>query len=86
MNHDKLVGDIVTHWLKYGERRRTVAFACGVGHSVHITNEFQLAGIRAEHLDGATPKPQWEFPRLCRGGSKSLTFQEVESTGPSLKL
>jgi hypothetical protein len=23
------------------------------------------------------PKPKWEFPRLCRGGSKSLTYQEV---------
>jgi DNA-binding NarL/FixJ family response regulator len=22
-------------------------------------------------------KPAWEFPRLCRGGSRSLTFQEV---------
>jgi hypothetical protein len=27
MNHDKLVGDVVTHWLKYGERRRTVALS-----------------------------------------------------------
>jgi len=26
-------------------------------------------------------KPQWEFPRLCRGGSKSLTYPEVASTG-----
>jgi DNA repair protein RadD len=69
MNHDNLVGDIVTHWLKYGERRRTVAFACGVGHSVHITNEFQLAGIRAEHLDGATPKPERDalLARLASG-------------------
>jgi DNA repair protein RadD len=55
MDRDKLVGDIVTHWLKYGEHRRTVAFACSVGHSQHITNEFQRAGVRAEHLDGATP-------------------------------
>jgi WD40 repeat protein len=41
---------------------------------------------RAEIACLKFPKPQWEFPRLCRGGSKSLTFQEVESTGPSLKL
>jgi DNA repair protein RadD len=33
MDQDKLVGDIVTHWHKYGERRRTVAFGCSVGHS-----------------------------------------------------
>jgi len=55
MDHDKLVGDIVTHWHKYGERRRTIAFACSVGHSVHICDEFIKADVRAEHLDGSTP-------------------------------
>jgi DNA repair protein RadD len=55
MNTDSLVGDIVEHWLKYGERRRTVCFAVGVEHSVHIKNEFVQAGVRAEHLDGETP-------------------------------
>jgi DNA repair protein RadD len=55
MNTDALVGDIVEHWLKYGERRRTVCFAVGVEHSVHIKNEFVQAGVRAEHLDGETP-------------------------------
>jgi DNA repair protein RadD len=30
MDKPKLVGDIVTHWHKYGDRRRTVAFACNV--------------------------------------------------------
>src|SRR6478672_11179570 len=27
-------------------------------------------------------KPTREFPRLCRGGSKSLTYPEVGSLGP----
>jgi DNA repair protein RadD len=54
MNTDALVGDIVEHYLKYGERRRTVVFAVGVEHSVHIKNEFEQFGIRAEHLDGET--------------------------------
>jgi DNA repair protein RadD len=36
MDREKLVGDIVTHWLKYGQSRRTIAFACSVGHSIHI--------------------------------------------------
>jgi DNA repair protein RadD len=56
MDRPKLVGDIVTHWHKYGERRTTVAFACSVGHSIHIRDEFVRAGVRAEHLDGSTPK------------------------------
>jgi hypothetical protein len=32
------------------------------------------------------PKPQWEFPRLCRGGSKSLTYPAVDTAAPSTKL
>src|SRR5262249_8549268 len=36
MDQDKLVGDIVTHWHKYGERRKTVCFAVSVEHSIHI--------------------------------------------------
>jgi DNA repair protein RadD len=55
MDRDKLVGDIVTHWHKYGEHRRTVAFACSVGHSVHICDEFLRSGVRAAHIDGNTP-------------------------------
>jgi DNA repair protein RadD len=58
MDRDKLVGDIVTHWHKFGERRRTIAFACSVGHSLHIRDEFIKAGVRAEHLDGSTPKDE----------------------------
>jgi DNA repair protein RadD len=58
MDRDKLVGDIITHWHKYGERRKTVAFACSVGHSVHIKDEFVRAGVRAEHIDGSTPKDE----------------------------
>jgi DNA repair protein RadD len=58
MNTGKLVGDIVTHWLKLGERRKTVAFAVDVAHSIHIRDEFIRAGVRAEHIDGKTPKAE----------------------------
>jgi DNA repair protein RadD len=40
MNTDKLVGNIVVHWLKHGEGRKTVVFAVNVGHSIHIRDEF----------------------------------------------
>jgi superfamily II DNA or RNA helicase len=55
MDDAKLIGDIVTHWFKYSERRKTVAFAVNVAHSLHLCNEFVRAGVRAEHLDGGTP-------------------------------
>jgi superfamily II DNA or RNA helicase len=60
MDRPKLVGDIVTHWLKHGENRKTVAFASSVGHSIHIRDRFLEVGIRAGHIDGTTPKPERE--------------------------
>jgi superfamily II DNA or RNA helicase len=69
MNTDKLVGNIVVHWLKFGERRKTVIFAVDVAHSLHIRDEFVKAGVRAEHIDGSTPKDEREetLARLGRG-------------------
>lgn len=55
MDQADLVGDIVTHWLKLSERRRTAVFATSVAHSVHIRDSFRAAGIMAEHIDGGTP-------------------------------
>ena len=31
----------------------------------------------------ADTKPTWEFPRLCRGGSKSLTYPAVNAAAAS---
>jgi DNA repair protein RadD len=75
VNTDALVGDIVLHWLKYGERRRTVAFAVGVEHSVHIRDEFLRADVRAEHLDGTTPITEREaiLARLRTGETEVIT-------------
>jgi DNA repair protein RadD len=58
MDRQQLVGDLVTHWLKHAAGRRTVVFATGVKHSVHIRNEFRSAGIAAEHIDGKTPQDE----------------------------
>ena len=69
MNTDKLVGNILVPWLKYGERRKTVIFAVDVAHSLHIRDEFVKAGVRAEHIDGSTPKDERNetLARLGRG-------------------
>lgn len=50
-----LVGDIVDHWARRAEGRRTVCFAASVAHSRHIAERFRAAGVAAEHLDGETP-------------------------------
>jgi superfamily II DNA or RNA helicase len=53
---DPLVGDIITHWLKHASGLKTIVFAVNVAHSRHITAEYNKAGIKAEHIDGNTPK------------------------------
>lgn len=83
MNTAKLVGDIVEHWHRFGERRRTVAFAVDVRHSVHITGEFVRAGVRAEHLDGSTPTPEREaiLARLAAGETELVSNCMVLTEG-----
>ena len=83
MDRPQLVGDIVTHWLKFGERRKTVCFATSVGHSVHIRDEFVRAGVRAEHVDGTTPKPERDatLARLASGEIELVTNCAVLSEG-----
>jgi len=69
MDRAPLIGDIISHWLRLGESRKTVAFATSVEHSVHIRDEFIRAGVRAEHIDGGTPKPERDqtLARLASG-------------------
>jgi superfamily II DNA or RNA helicase len=83
MDRDKLVGDIVTHWHKYGERRRTIAFACSVAHSIHIRDEFMKSGVRAEHLDGSTPKDERDamLARLASGATEVIANCMVLTEG-----
>jgi superfamily II DNA or RNA helicase len=83
MDTDRLVGDIVEHWHKFGERRRTVCFAVSVGHSVHIRDEFLKSGVRAEHLDGSTPKAERDasLARLATGEIEVVTNCMVLTEG-----
>ncbi len=47
----ELVGDIIAHWRKLAKGKQTVVFACSIAHSKHIVDQFQAAGVAAEHID-----------------------------------
>jgi DNA repair protein RadD len=83
MDTDKLVGDIVEHWLRFGERRKTVAFCTSVAHSQHLRNVFLESGVKAEHLDGSTPKAERDeiLQRLARGEIEVLVNCMVLTEG-----
>ena len=53
----ELVGSIVVSWHQHNtERRKTVVFAVNVAHSQNLCDEFVKSGVKAEHIDGGTPK------------------------------
>lgn len=83
MDTDALVGDICTHWHKYGERRKTVVFAVNVQHSLHIRDEFIKSEVRAEHIDGSTPKRERDavLARLACGQTELVTNCMVLTEG-----
>ena len=83
MNRDDLVGDIVTHWHKHAERRKTLVFAVDVAHSIHIRDEFVKAGVCAEHLDGTTPKEERDaiLLRLSSGATEVVCNVMVLTEG-----
>jgi superfamily II DNA or RNA helicase len=69
MDRPRLVGDIVTHWHRLAEKRKTVVFATGVQHSLHIRDEFCKSGVSCEHIDGSTPKEERDdILRMLAGG------------------
>ena len=58
MDSPDLIGDITATWMHYGRGKKTMCFAAGVDHSLHIVEQFKALGIRAVHVDGDTPKEQ----------------------------
>jgi DNA repair protein RadD len=83
MDRPKLIGDIVTHWHKLGERRKTVVFAVDVQHSIHLRDEFIQSGVRAEHIDGSTPKAERDaaLARLASGNIELISNCMVLTEG-----
>ena len=74
MDKAELIGDIVTHWHRHAERRRTVVFATNVAHSIHLRDEFVKSGVKAEHLDGSTPTEDRDaiLRRLANGDTEVI--------------
>jgi DNA repair protein RadD len=61
MDRPKLVGDVVRHWKQLAADRLTLVFASGVGHSIHLMERFQAAGVAAAHIDGSTDTEQRDY-------------------------
>lgn len=47
----ELIGDVVGHWMRLAEGRKTICFASSIAHSQHVVEQFRASGVSAEHLD-----------------------------------
>jgi len=83
MNTPKLVGDIVSHWIKFGENRPTVVFAVSIAHSKYIANIFKQNGVPSGHIDGEMPEIERErqLQKLNNGEIKILSNCMVLTEG-----
>ena len=83
VDRPELVGDIVTHWHRLAGARKTVVFATNVAHSIHIKDEFVKSGVKAEHIDGKTPKDERDsiLGKLSRGEIDLVTNCMVLTEG-----
>jgi DNA repair protein RadD len=83
MNDRRLIGDIVATWHRRAERRKTVAFATSVAHSLSLRDEFRASGVAAEHIDGSTPTAERDdiLRRLSSGAVDLVTNCMVLTEG-----
>lgn len=50
LSRPKLVGDVVTNWLRIANGQRTLVFACDKAHGAQLVIEFRQAGVACEQL------------------------------------
>jgi DNA repair protein RadD len=77
-NTSVLVGGIVREFMSYNAGRRALLFPVSIEHSLALVAELQANGVKAEHIDGDTPKDERKaiIAALARG-----RVQVVSSVG-----
>jgi superfamily II DNA or RNA helicase len=83
INRPKLVGNIVEHYVKFGQARRAVCYASSVAHSRNLQAEFERLGIPSAHIDGDTPKHERDqiLARLSTGEIRVICNYGVLTEG-----
>lgn len=78
-----VMGAVVPTWRKYAGGLQTVVFCVDVAHSQDVAALYQSQGIKAEHLDGATPTSERKaiLDRFRSGETTILTNCGIISEG-----
>jgi superfamily II DNA or RNA helicase len=83
MNTPVLIGDAVREYKKHAKGKRVLAFCASVEASQALAAKFNQSGIKARHVDGATPTAERDaaVQDLAVGKIKVLTNVEVFTEG-----
>lgn len=78
-----ITGDAIKHYKKLCEGKRAVVFAVSIKHSEHIVEQFNSAGIPAEHVDGGTDTGERDrqIKRFSSGEIKILSNVDLFGEG-----
>lgn len=55
---DRIIRSAPDWWLKFAKGKRTIAFTPGIRSSLRLMEAYKRRGIRAEHVDGTTPRAE----------------------------
>lgn len=80
---DRLTGDIIKNWMKWGENSQTIAFSPTQETSKYLVHRFQEAGITAEHIDCYTKEDEREdlYEAHKNGEFKILSCSRLLNAG-----
>lgn len=79
----KLSGNVVAEYVARGDGRRAVCFGVNIEHSKFLASLFRDSGVRAEHVDGTTPRAERDaiFGRIRSGATQVLCNVGVLTRG-----
>lgn len=60
MENNYIYGETIKNYLKIAKGKKTIVYCASIKSSLETVSKFKTNGIRAEHVDGTTPKNQRE--------------------------
>lgn len=91
MDKPSITGDAVEHYLRICPGKQAIAFCCSIQHAEDVAAAFNMAGVKAEHVDGKME--DWErdgvLMRFARHTTKVLTSCDLINEGfdcPSIEV
>lgn len=86
MDKPSITGDAISHYRRLASGKRAVVFAVKREHSRHMVEDFNAAGIPAEHVDGETPAAQRDAAVERFGTGETLVLSNVDLFGEGFDL